>query len=330
MFDTVRQSVINPKEALLPPNTPMTDVAVGQFSINFARAIPNPGYRAQFANQPTIICYRIHQVTNFAEVVFCPPPGKISYTLHIRDLGYEGPLSDEEIYDLQPPESHGWDMSEHIMIRRQFLNDYTSWFDRLPKPDCIKSMTSQEYDEYRAAWYGDIVNEDRVVTKPVMDQEQHIRMVETTLVSTFDYMVDILEQHPDGPALNYAARSIEDPPDGYTTACYGYLGSVVHQLACKCLLEFHWSGPIDGFDLRRKFVPPTAETGLTDYTEDAFGFMLEDPGDRVYRVPIERLAGVASAHTDEVESVDSDDEETWVDVSESEEEEEEEDDELES
>ncbi|KAJ3374878.1 hypothetical protein GGF31_005600 [Allomyces arbusculus] len=253
MNNSTRQSVFNPKEPLFLPDTPMVDFAVGSFRVDFSRAIPNPEHRVKFATQPTIVCYRIHRVTNFAEVVFEPPPGKVSFTLHIRDLGYDGPLSDEEIYDMQPPESHGWDMPQHIMIRRQFLNDATSRFDFLPKPDCIKSMSSQEYNQFRLARYGDIVYDERVVTKPVMDQEQRIRMVETTLVAVFDYMVDILEQHPDGSALMYAARCMEEPHCGWFTRGYGYLGSVVHKLACKCLLDLRWSGPIDGFDLRRKF-----------------------------------------------------------------------------
>ncbi|KAJ3349260.1 hypothetical protein GGF32_005733 [Allomyces javanicus] len=124
MNNPARQWVFNPKEPLFPPDTPMADFVIGSFRIDFARSIPNPEHQANFA--PTIFCYRIHRVTNFAEVVFEPPPSKIS------------------------------------------------------------------------ARYGHITADPRIGTKPIMDEEQRIRMVETTLVAVFDYMLDIIEQQAPG------------------------------------------------------------------------------------------------------------------------------------
>ncbi|KAJ3345864.1 hypothetical protein GGF32_008065, partial [Allomyces javanicus] len=147
-----------------------------------------------------------------------------------------------------------------------------------PKPAWVESMPWDEFKQFSRARYGYITADPRIGTKPVMDEEQRIRMVETTLVAIFDYMVDIIEQHPYGSALVYAARSIEDPH--FEMWHDGYLGSVVHDIACKCLLDFRWSGPMDGFDSPRKFVKSSAPTLLTDRTEGAFTFMLNG----VYRM----------------------------------------------
>ncbi|KAJ3345865.1 hypothetical protein GGF32_008066 [Allomyces javanicus] len=215
MNTNARPSIFNPKESLFPADTPASDLVTGVFLIDFSRAISNPDLRAKFAAQPTSIHYRIHKRTNLAEVKFLPPPGDFEFILHVRDFGYDGPLTDEDFAARVPPDSVDAGLPAHLVTRTHFLNDVDS----------------------RLGHFGGRVKPNaQCVCLPVMNDEQPVRMVETMLVTIFTYIVDICAAHAgEADVLRYAAEHVEKPIPRVWHEL-GLLGTA-HYLACEYLLD---------------------------------------------------------------------------------------------
>ncbi|KAJ3349256.1 hypothetical protein GGF32_005729 [Allomyces javanicus] len=246
MTNEVYPSGFNPKDPLFKPDTPATGLVTGYFPIDFSCAIADPERRAEFADQPTTVHYRIHRRTNFAEVTFCPPPCDIEYTLHIREFGYDGSVTDEEFAARELPHSAGRTLSTHLKLRSSFICDHNSRFDASP-PETTEHLTSladlAEYKRIRALQYGSVKHDARGILLPIMDLDQRVRMIETILVTVFDYMLAIFLKIPDGAAvLKYALEHVQYPDHSLTHWPFGFLG-YVHQLACRYLLDLRWCGP---------------------------------------------------------------------------------------
>ncbi|KNE67394.1 hypothetical protein AMAG_11860 [Allomyces macrogynus ATCC 38327] len=114
---------------------------------------------------------------------------------------------------------------------------------------------------------------------PLMDEEQRVNMVETVLVSLFEYMIDICAKNPCS-VLDYAAQHCHKPVY-LTTSLMAYIG-FLHQLTCKCLLDLRWAGPAG--DLRNFTYERPVSVPFHPYhgfLEKAF--MLKDLGLRVVR-----------------------------------------------
>ncbi|KAJ3369229.1 hypothetical protein GGF31_005511 [Allomyces arbusculus] len=281
----VYPSGFNPKDLLFSPNTPAADLVTGYFNIDFARAISDRDRRAEFADQPTSVHYRIHWRTNFVEVIFCPPPGDIEYTLHIRELGYDGSIADEEFAAREPPHSVGRNLPTHLKLRSAFICDHYARFDASP-PETTQHLDDlAEYKRVRALQYGSVKHDARGILLPVMDLDQHVRMIETILVTVFDYMLAICTEIPDGAAvLKYALEHVQYPDHSLTHWPFGFLG-YVHQLACRWLLDLRWCGPdrirppVSVVEPRIEYCPPQSKFDGAYMMEDLGRFAVRTDDD---------------------------------------------------
>ncbi|KAJ3346865.1 hypothetical protein GGF32_007228 [Allomyces javanicus] len=262
----VYPSGFNPKDPLFTPDTPAAGLVTGCFPIDFSCAIADPERRAEFADQPTTVHYRIHRRTNFAKVTFCPPPCDIEYTLHIRELGYDGSVTDEEFAAREPPHSAGRALPTHLKLHS--LADLA------------------EYKRIRASQYGSVKHDARGILLPIMDLDQRVRMIETILVTVFDYMLAIFLRIPDGAAvLKYALEHVQYPDHSLTHWPFGFLG-YVHQLACRYLLDLRWCGPdrnrppVSVVEPRIEYCPPQSRFDGAYMMEDLGRFAVRTDDDK--------------------------------------------------